>query len=148
DLGNKQWNIPALRELLEDIIPKNSHFYNYEVKHTFLNLGEKIMSLNASRVIQNAHREQLVLLIIADITEVRNLLMEKELAEKELLNKEINERRTDKLRLEKAVAERTQALKKANELLEDKNKELLSINNELQAFTYVSSHDMQEPLRK
>lgn len=148
DLGNKQWNIPALRNLLEDIIPKNSQFYNYEVKHTFLNLGEKIMSLNASRVIQNAHREQLILLIIADITEVRNLLMEKELAEKELLNKEIRDRRSDKLRLEKAVAERTQALKEANELLEHKNIELLNINSELQAFTYVSSHDMQEPLRK
>ncbi|MBK8644925.1 MAG: hypothetical protein IPN15_22740 [Saprospiraceae bacterium] len=54
DLGNKQWNIPALRELLEDIIPKNSQFLNYEVKHTFLNLGGKIMSLNASRIIQKA----------------------------------------------------------------------------------------------
>ncbi len=78
DLGNKQLNIPALRKLLEEIIPKNSHFYNYEVKHTFLNLGEKVMSLNASRIIQNAHREQLILLVIADITEVRQLLMEKQ----------------------------------------------------------------------
>jgi two-component system CheB/CheR fusion protein len=148
DLGNKQWNIPAFRNLLEDIIPKNSQFFNYEVKHTFLNLGEKIMSLNASRIIQKIHREQLILLVIADITEVRNLLMEKELVEKKLLNKEIRNRRSDKLRLEKSVAERTQALKEANDLLELKNMELLSINSELQAFTYVSSHDMQEPLRK
>jgi two-component system, chemotaxis family, CheB/CheR fusion protein len=99
DLGNKQWDIPALRELLEDIIPKNSQFYNYEVKHTFLNIGEKIMSLNASRVIQKAHREQLILLIIADITEVRRLIVEKELREKELLKKEIaNAKQKNKIR--------------------------------------------------
>lgn len=148
DLGNKQWNIPALRELLEDIIPKNSQFYNYEVKHTFLNIGEKVMSLNASRVIQNAHREQLILLIIADITEVTQLILEKELKEKAVLEKEISERKVEKLRLEKAVGKRTRELKKANESLENKNKELLNMNKELEAFTYASSHDMQEPLRK
>ncbi|MGZ5220683.1 MAG: ATP-binding protein, partial [Chitinophagaceae bacterium] len=148
DLGNKQWNIPALRKLLEDIIPKNSHFYNYEVKHTFLNLGEKIMSLNASRIIQKTHREQLILLIIADITEVRHLIVEKELREKKLLTKEISERKTEKLRLEKAVDERTQELREANESLEEKNTALLNMNKELEAFTYISSHDLQEPLRK
>ena len=148
DLGNKQWDIPALRKLLEDIIPKNSEFYNYEVKHTFLHLGEKIMSLNASRIIQKAHREHLILLVIADITEVRHLMVEKELREKELLNKEIGVRKEEKLRLEKAVAERTQELKEANESLEDKNTALQNMNKELEAFTYVSSHDLQEPLRK
>lgn len=148
DLGNKQWDIPALRELLEDIIPRRSHFSNYEVKHTFIGIGEKIMSLNASRVIQKTHREQLILLIIADITEVRRLIVEKELREKELLQKENRERQAEKKRLEKAVDERTRELKEANKSLEDKNATLLIMNKELEAFTYVSSHDMQEPLRK
>ena len=148
DLGNKQWDIPALRKLLEDIIPKKSQFSNYEVKHTFLNIGEKIMSLNASQVIQKTHREKLILLIIADITEVRRLIVEKEIREKELLQKEILERQTEKTRLEKAVAERTKELKEANESLEEKNKELVNMNKELEAFNYVSSHDLQEPLRK
>lgn len=148
DLGNKQWNIPALKELLEDIIPKKSQFYNYEVKHTFLDIGEKIMSLNASRIIQKTHREQLILLIIADITEVRRLVLEKEQREQGILKKEIRKRQSVKLKLEKAVKERTQELKEANDLLNEKNTELLNINKELEAFTYVSSHDLQEPLRK
>jgi two-component system CheB/CheR fusion protein len=99
-------------------------------------------------VIQKTQREQLILLIIADITEVRHLIVEKELREKELLKKEISERKTEKLRLEKAVKERTQDLKEANESLEDKNTALINMNKELEAFAYVSSHDMQEPLRK
>lgn len=148
DLGNKQWDIPPLRELLEDIIPKNSQFFNFEVKHTFLNLGEKIMSLNASRIIQKIHREHLILVIISDITEVRKLLLEKELKEKEILSKEISERNEEKLRLEKAVDERTHQLKEANDSLEDRNTELQNMNKELEEFTYVASHDLQEPLRK
>ena len=148
DLGNKQWNIPALRNLLEDIIPKNAKFYNYEVKHTFLDLGPKMMSLNARRIIQKAHREQLILLVIADITEVKTLLLEKEAREKEVLDTEIKNRKEEKVRLEKAVDERTKELKKANDSLEEKNRELLHMNKELEAFTYVSSHDLQEPVRK
>lgn len=148
ELGNKQWNIPALRKLLEDIIPKNAQFFDYEVKHTFLDIGEKIMSLNASRIVQKTHREELILLIISDITEVRQLLVEKEQLDKELLKKEIRDRKAEKLRLEKAVKNRTLALDKANDSLAERNKELVNLNQELEAFTFVASHDLQAPLRK
>ncbi len=148
ELGNKQWDIPALRKLLEDIIPKNAQFFDYEVKHTFLDIGEKIMSLNASRIVQKTHREELILLIISDITEVRRLIVEKEKLDKELLKKEIRNRKAEKIKLERAVKNRTLELKTANESLADRNKELLSLNKELEAFTYISSHDLQAPLRK
>ena len=47
DLGNKQWDIPKLRELLENILPKKEEFHDIEVAHTFKDIGHKIMLLNA-----------------------------------------------------------------------------------------------------
>lgn len=148
ELGNKQWDIPALRELLEKIIPNNAQFHNYEVKHRFLDIGEKIMSLNANRIVQKTHREELILLIISDITEVRRLIIEREQLDKELLKKEIIDREAEKQRLEDAVEGRTQELNDANKSLDIRNKELVNLNKELETFAYVSSHDLQEPLRK
>ena len=69
DLGNKQWNIPRLRELLEDLLPKNTHFHDFEITHTFPLIGEKTMLLNARRIIQKRNHEELILLAISDITE-------------------------------------------------------------------------------
>ncbi len=69
DLGNKQWNIPRLRELLEDLLPKNSHFHDFEIIHNFPVIGEKTMLLNARRIIQKMNHEELILLAIRDITE-------------------------------------------------------------------------------
>ena len=89
ELGNKQWDIPKLRELLETIIPKNSNFHDFEVAHTFETIGKKIMLLNASGIIQKAHREQLILLSMVDLTEVRKLVLANVAAEKRILRKEI-----------------------------------------------------------
>ncbi|MGM0540687.1 MAG: PAS domain-containing protein, partial [Thermodesulfobacteriota bacterium] len=47
ELGNRQWDIPGLRELLEDILPQNSSFHDFEVEHDFETIGRKIMHLNA-----------------------------------------------------------------------------------------------------
>jgi two-component system CheB/CheR fusion protein len=71
ELGNHQWDIPRLRELLDTIIPQNTHFYGYEVTHRFPTIGEKIMMLNARKIIQKIHRQHLILLAIEDITEHR-----------------------------------------------------------------------------
>ncbi|MCY7350112.1 MAG: PAS domain S-box protein [Cytophagaceae bacterium] len=71
ELGNGQWKIPALRELLEDIIPTHTYFQGFEVTHTFTDIGEKVMLLNARRVQQESHRREMILLAIEDITEYR-----------------------------------------------------------------------------
>ncbi|MDP1841967.1 MAG: CheR family methyltransferase, partial [Sediminibacterium sp.] len=83
ELGNNQWNIPRLRELLEDILPKKSHFHDFELTHTFPSIGEKTMLLNARKIIQKMNHEELILLAISDITETKlfeNDLMEAKVA--------------------------------------------------------------------
>ncbi len=75
DLGNRQWDIPKLRELLEDILPKTTSFDNFEVEHDFPGLGKRIMLLNARQIYQKAPNEKkLILIAIEDITEAKNIL--------------------------------------------------------------------------
>lgn len=69
DLGDRQWDIPKLRELLEDILPQNSTFNDFEVEHRFKAIGRKIMHLNARRFHTERDRTQLILLAIEDVTE-------------------------------------------------------------------------------
>jgi len=69
DLGNKQWDIPKLRDLLEDILPKKVSFDNYEVEHDFAIIGRRIMLLNARQIQRASGKERIILLAIEDITE-------------------------------------------------------------------------------
>ncbi len=69
ELGNRQWDIPKLRELLEDILPQNTTFNDFEVEHNFETIGPKIMHLNARRIYSNENQTQLILLAVEDVTE-------------------------------------------------------------------------------
>jgi len=69
DLGNKQWDIPKLRELLETILPQKTTFDNYEVEHDFADIGRRIMLLNARQIKRVLGKERIILLSIEDITE-------------------------------------------------------------------------------
>ena len=69
NLGNRQWNIPKLRELLEEILPQNTKFHDFEVEHHFETIGRKIMHLNARRIYNEVSQSQLILLAIEDVTE-------------------------------------------------------------------------------
>ena len=70
ELGNGQWDIPHLRTLLEDIVPKSSVFDDYELVHTFPGIGRRVMLLNA-RKLQAGHHGELLVLAMEDVTERR-----------------------------------------------------------------------------
>src|SRR6187431_1270202 len=66
-LGNGQWDIPDLRTLLEDIVPKSSVFNDFELEHTFPVIGRRVMLLNARKLQAGRHGELLVL-AMEDVT--------------------------------------------------------------------------------
>ena len=69
DLGNRQWNIPKLRELLEEILPKNNFFNDFEITHEFESIGRRTMLLNARRMENEAGQPLQIVLAIEDITD-------------------------------------------------------------------------------
>jgi signal transduction histidine kinase/DNA-binding response OmpR family regulator len=70
ELGNGQWDIPALRTLLEDIIPASTVFNDFELEHDFPAIGRRVMLLNARRL-QAGHHGELLVLGLEDVTERR-----------------------------------------------------------------------------
>ena len=96
-LGNSQWNIPSLRKLLEEIVPRNVRFHDFEVEQTFPNIGLKTMLLNAHRIVQERKNEELIVLTIADITEVKRLAIELEVKQNRILEERLeNKKKTIK----------------------------------------------------
>lgn len=79
ELGNGQWDIQRLRQLLEDILPRSTEFSDYEVIHDFEQIGRRIMLLNARRLERPEKERQMILLAIDDVTEQKR-------AEEELEN--------------------------------------------------------------
>jgi len=68
-IGNKQWNITRLRELLEQVLPRQQAVTNFEVEHEFENIGHRTMMLNAQILTLADNRKPMILLAIEDITE-------------------------------------------------------------------------------
>jgi diguanylate cyclase (GGDEF)-like protein/PAS domain S-box-containing protein len=85
ELGNHQWDIPELRKLLEEVIPKHREIRDFPVQHNFPQMGVRTMLLNARQVFQEPDKPPLILLAIEDITERKQ-------AEEALIEaKELNE---------------------------------------------------------
>jgi PAS domain S-box-containing protein len=69
DLGNRQWDIPGLRILLEEILPHKTIFNGYEVEHDFPDIGRKVILLNARQIFRKDIGSHIILLAMDDITE-------------------------------------------------------------------------------
>lgn len=93
-IGDGQWNIPSLKRLLEEILPRDTFFKDFEVDHDFQIIGRKIMRLNARQIYGTKDKSlpQLILLAMEDVTA------------KELAEKKLEEYTT---RLEEAIDKRT-----------------------------------------
>ncbi|MHA4807905.1 chemotaxis protein CheB [Flavitalea flava] len=126
ELGDKLWDMPALRKMLDKVLPQKINIVDFEVVHIFPLLGERTMILNASPIITEHNDEPSILIAIEDVTE-------KKKAENELKQFAQN--------LEKLVFDKTFALQQANN-------DLKVSNENLEQFSYIASHDLQEPLRK
>jgi two-component system CheB/CheR fusion protein len=68
-LGNGQWNIPRLRQLLEEILPLNTHLQDFVMEHNFYSLGLRRMLLNARRISNEELGSPYILLSLEDITD-------------------------------------------------------------------------------
>ncbi len=106
DLGDGQWDIPALKKLLEKILPKSTFFADYQVDHVFPGIGRRIILLNARRVYSAQSSHPIVLLAMEDITK------QKELEEK---------LRDYAVKLNTAVSDRTKELEMRVQQLERLN---------------------------
>ncbi len=101
ELGNGQWDIPALRNLLEDIIPKHRTIEAYEVEHEFPTIGRRVMLLNARQVFDEGNPDVTLLLAIEDVTQRRDAEREKDdlLRQKEMLLQEMQHRVANSLQI-------------------------------------------------
>ena len=101
ELGDGQWDIPALRELLTEVVPHHTTIEAFEVEHDFPSIGRKIMLLNARKVFYEGNNSTSLLVAIEDVTERRALEREKDelLRQKDLLLQEMNHRINNSLQI-------------------------------------------------
>jgi chemotaxis protein methyltransferase CheR len=127
NLGNRQWDIPRLRQLLEDILPQNTSFHDFEVEHTFETIGPKIMHLNARRIYGQDNHADMILLAIEDVTE-------REYYKRHL--EELVEERTAEIRKLKDQLEAERAYLQEEIKLEFNHENIIGRSNEIKYVFY------------
>jgi PAS domain S-box-containing protein len=106
NVGNRQWDIPSLRKLLEKILPDNASFDDYEVEHNFPDIGIRTMLLNARRIPSPPEKPRVILLAIEDITERKEVKEIKQRDEElEQMNKIMLGRELKIIELKKEIEE-------------------------------------------
>jgi two-component sensor histidine kinase len=132
DLGDGQWDIPALRTVLEDIIPKRRTVEAYEVEHEFPSIGRRVMLLNARRVFGEDGSASAILLAIEDVTRRREVDREKDelLQQKEILLQEMQHRVANSLQIIASILlikARTVQSEEIREHLRDAHQRIISV---------------------
>src|SRR3989344_3485889 len=124
ELGNGQWNIPRLKVLLEDILPKNTFFEDFRVEHEFPNIGRKIMILNARQIhTEGVKEEAIILLAMEDIT--KQIQLEDQLRDyAKQLNAEIAKKTAE-------VETRLQKLERMNKIMVNREMKMIEMKEEL-----------------
>ena len=69
NLGRGHWKVPPLRELLENVLPRNSHFENFQLEGNFPGVGQKNLLLNARRITDDGRKTQSILLAMEEMKE-------------------------------------------------------------------------------
>jgi PAS domain S-box-containing protein len=132
ELGDGQWNIPALRTVLEEIIPRQRTVEAYEVEHEFPTIGRRVMLLNARQVLGEDGSSTALLLAIEDVTERRDAEREKDelLRQKEVLLQEMQHRVANSLQIIASILllkARTVQSEEIREHLRDAHQRVMSV---------------------
>jgi PAS domain S-box-containing protein len=69
ELGQRQWDVPALRHLMEKVLPENKPIESFEIEDTFPGLGRRVFNLNARKISQPGIHANRMLLVFEDITD-------------------------------------------------------------------------------
>jgi hypothetical protein len=120
ELGNGQWDIPAFKILLEEILPKKKVIRNYEVKHVFETIGGRTIMLNARQI----DSVQLIILALEDIT-ARKELEEKLADYTKGLEIKVGERT-------KELIERIKELESLNQTMVDRELKMVELKKEIE----------------
>lgn len=101
ELADHQWDIPRLRELLEDILPKKTYFDNFEVPFFSPELGHRTLLLNCRQIVLHGEKRQMILLAIEDISDQKKdaARIDASLREKETLLRELHHRVNNNMQL-------------------------------------------------
>ncbi|CAN5312219.1 histidine kinase dimerization/phosphoacceptor domain -containing protein [soil metagenome] len=132
ELADGQWNIPALRDLLEKVIPQHQVVAGYEIEHDFAVAGRRTLLLNARQVFDEGNPDTAILLAIEDVTARRATEHEKDglLREKEMLLEEMRHRVANSLQIIASILlmkARTVQSEETRRHLQDAHQRVLSV---------------------
>jgi chemotaxis protein methyltransferase CheR len=145
ELGDGQWDIPALRLLIETIIPEHAAIDSFEVEHDFLHLGRRTMLLNARLVRYEYQSSPSILIAFKDITERRAIEREKQdllerterlLAQQQILVREMQHRIANSLQIIASIL----LLKAGAVGSEETRRELRDAHKRVMSVAAVQSH--------